>query len=229
MTKKADTDLLNKMIERLNSMNESMTNMQAEMNQINIKLTSVLKENEELKQEAVKREKIIKEMDKRMNLLEQRTRVNNIEICNFPQTPNEDLTEVVKAVGKTLKVNIKTEDIQVVHRVQRFNKETTKNIIVNFISRWKKMEIVNAAKSFTKSNKRNINSRDINQHVKESDIYIGDHLTPYNKKLLNKTKILAKEKGWRFVWVRDCTIHVRQNEGTRTYTMKDEEDLYIIQ
>lgn len=200
-----ESDLLNQMIEKLDSMNTKMTNMEEKMTNMQEKLNDVLEENTQLKKQSQTREREIREMDKRINFLEQRSRINNLEISNFPQTANEDLIEVVKTVGKTLQVEIKTEDIQVVHRVPRYNKQLTNNIVVNFCSRWKKMELVNAAKAFTKDKKRCIKSKDINKNLTDSDIYVSDHLTPYNKKLLNKTKIMAKEKGWRFVWYSSVT------------------------
>lgn len=61
-------------------------------------------------------------------------------------------------------------------------------------------------------------------------VFVNDHLSPLQKKLITKTKSIAKEKGYRFVWVNHAMIHVRKLDvdGSPVLVIKGEKDLNKI-
>uniref|UniRef100_A0A8D9A006 FP protein C-terminal domain-containing protein n=1 Tax=Cacopsylla melanoneura TaxID=428564 RepID=A0A8D9A006_9HEMI len=210
-------------------MKQDIKNILDKLTTMETKLNNVLEENERLKADAIKRDQEFAQLNRRVHFLEQRTRINNLEIMDFPTTINEDPVEIVKQVCSTLKVSIRNEDIQVAHRVPRFNKAATKNIVVNLCSRWKKMEIIRAAKKYRKENNNKIVAKDINKNLPSKEVFISEHLTPHFKQLLSKTKVAAKEKNWKYVWVRDCQIYAKKSDTDKNVvTVGDVLDLTNI-
>lgn len=111
--------------------------LSAKIDKIDSQLKRALEENKKMKEEMRIKDEAIASLNSRIDLLEQRSRINNIEIGSFPLTPGEDLVAVVKAIGNKVGVEITDGDIQAVHRVPRYN-SGTKNIVVQMCSRWKK-------------------------------------------------------------------------------------------
>lgn len=59
-------------------------------------------------------------------------------------------------------------------------------------------------------------------------IFVNDHLTVENKQLLNKAKLLAREKDFAYVWVKNCVIFTKKNVTSPTHVIKSEKDLKKI-
>lgn len=205
-------DYFNKVLTQLNLMEDQMKKMR--------------QENKQLREEGARRDKEVKELTKRVNLLEQRSRINNIEIANFPPTPKENLRDVVKSIAKAVGVEILDDDIQAVHRVQRYDQTARKNIVAQFCSRWKKNSILQACKSYRKQNESKISAKSVNPNLPDDQIYVSEHLTPGNKMLLGKTKKQAKAVQWKFIWTKDGVIHAKKDENdTNSTQITCEEDL----
>ncbi len=51
----------------------------------------------------------------------------NVEISNVPEHENENLMNIVTNMGKSVKVDIRKDDICFVHRVQKINKNTDRS------------------------------------------------------------------------------------------------------
>ncbi|KAI5706742.1 hypothetical protein M8J75_010907 [Diaphorina citri] len=130
--------------------------MMEKMGEIAAKLEGALEENKKLRKDAERRDKEINNLQMKVELLEQRTRINNLEIVNLPVTPNENPVEIVKSLAQCVGVEIRDEDIQAVHRVPRYDKKG-KNMVVQFCSRWKKNIILQACADFRKRNNNKIN------------------------------------------------------------------------
>uniref|UniRef100_A0A8D8VUZ7 FP protein C-terminal domain-containing protein n=1 Tax=Cacopsylla melanoneura TaxID=428564 RepID=A0A8D8VUZ7_9HEMI len=190
-------------------------------------LNGALEENKKLRQEADKRDQQIHGLQKTVDQLQQRTRINNLEIANFPMTQNENPVEVVKEIAKHVGVEIKEEDIQAAHRVDRFDKKE-KNIVVQFCSRWKKNILLQAWTNHRKTNRKTTANK-INNALPEREIYLSEHLTPKNKILLRKTKQRIREVGWKYTWTKEGTIYARKNEqDKRRIPITEEADLLQI-
>ncbi|XP_041980697.1 uncharacterized protein LOC121734270 [Aricia agestis] len=149
---------------------------------------------------------------------EQRSRLNNIEIKGLPMTSSENLFTIVTNIGKFIKCPISKEQINYVARIPSSNDKLPKPVIVALHNRYLKEDFVAAAK------KCNLSPGDLNLHG-TGRIFINDHLTLDNKLLLNKTKLLAKEKGYAFTWVKGCKIFLRKNPESRVILVRSELDL----
>lgn len=192
-------------------------------------LKAALDDNKKLKEDAIKRDETIATLNRRVDVLEQRSRINNIEISNFPVTQNENLVEVVKSMGRAVGVDIADLDIQAVHRVPRFNVNATKNIVVQFCSMWKKNSIIQACARFRKENNFKISAKAINSNLPDQVIFVSEHLSPKYKALLGKVKKQIKDAGWKYVWTRHGCIYVKKDETVNNRIMIScEEDLLKI-
>lgn len=61
--------------------------------------------------------------------------------------------------------------------------------------------------------------------LKNEQVFINENLTKYLRQLLWKTKQCAKEKEYKFVWVSNGKIFVREKEGTAVIRVENEHDL----
>ncbi|XP_050557468.1 uncharacterized protein LOC126911957 [Spodoptera frugiperda] len=154
---------------------------------------------------------------------EQRSRLNNLEIKGVPMTNSENLFEIVGKIGDLIGCNIPKEQINFIARVPTRNNDQNKNIICSVHNRYLKNNFVAAAKKLKSSitaSKLGLKS--------DSVIYVNDHLTFENKMLLNKTKKLARERGFLYTWVVGCKILTRKNATSPTHHIKTEQDLKKI-
>lgn len=160
--------------------------------------------------------------------LEQRSRMDNVEISGVPEKNNENINVIIENIGKYINCPIGLQDYCIAHRVQKINSKATtpRNIIVKFLSRQKKNEILAASKKVKKSTSAGYPGLKI-PNIGDS-VFINEHLTSTNKLLLKMAKAAAREKGYKFVWVRNCLVNVRKNETSPAKTIKCAEDLNKI-
>lgn len=149
---------------------------------------------------------------------DQRSRLNNIEIKGVPISNSENLFEVISKVGSHIKCSIPKEQINYIARVPIRNDKHNKTIVVAVHSRYIKDDFVAAAKKCT-TTPADLGMQGVNR------IFVNDHLTLVNKILLNKTKTLAKDRGFAFTWVKGCKIFVRKNPTSPVIAIKAELDL----
>jgi len=60
---------------------------------------------------------------------------------------------------------------------------------------------------------------------KNETIYIHDNLMQFNKNLFYKTKIFARDSGYKFVWFRDYKLFIKNTKLTKAIVVKNE--LYL--
>lgn len=190
------------------------------------KINQLIEDNEKLKKLLVEKDQTILKLDRRVLALEQRTRINNIEISNYPEISNENTREVVKKICAAIELEIADADIQATHRVPKFNPADTKNIVVNFSSRWVKNKVLMAIKKFKKDKNRQIKASDVSNNLPHENIYVSEHLCPAMKQLLKKTKAYAKNNQYQFVWVKEGVIHMKKNAvATKAIVVGSEQDI----
>jgi len=156
--------------------------------------------------------------------LQQRTRVQNIEIAGFPETPRENLFQVLNDIAETINVDFHPNDVNVVHRTKTHRKGVPRPIVVNFYARGAKKEWISKAKE-----RGTLNAKEIHRNLPDSRIFIGEHLCPANKKLLSKARqaasVMAPEERWQYVWPYDGKIYARKATGQPSYQIRGDMDI----
>lgn len=107
-----------------------------------------------------------------------------------------------------ISLEYRQSDIQAMHRLPTRREVGPKPIVVQFSNRQTRDLFINKAK------KTRVKSTDFDRNVPLTNVYINEHLTPFNKNLLYNTKKL-REHGWKYVWTREGKIFARMNEGGR--------------
>ncbi|KAF9406251.1 hypothetical protein HW555_013310 [Spodoptera exigua] len=162
--------------------------------------------------------KSISDITKRMNILEQHARSNNVEIQCIPEHPSENLINTVLQLGKVIKCDIKDTDIQLTTRIAKkdANNKRPKSVLVKFTSPRVRDTFLAASLQFNKNNpKSKLNSSHLGiANDKPVPIYVVEHLSPENKALHAATRVRAKELGYRFVWVRNGRIFIKKDENS---------------
>ncbi|KAJ2944994.1 hypothetical protein O0L34_g1891 [Tuta absoluta] len=158
---------------------------------------------------------------------EQWSRLQNVEIVGVPEMKDESLISIASKLAEYAGLQLQPDEIEFAHRVQAkrqvkgrpraiivcFRKRTTKD---NYLSALKKMRDLNSTNS-------------IGMEGEPSAIFVNEHLTTRNKTLLNKCKTIAKkEKGYQFVWIKNCRIYTRKTQGSPFILITKESDLNKI-
>lgn len=177
---------------------------------------------EQLKHRNAELTTAVSQLEDEVHSLQQQSRLENIEIVGIPATNGEDLYNVLNSVAQAIGIDFKPYDISATHRVP--NSRKTTSIVVKFVSRKVKMDWITAAKK-----KRSLKISDITPNLKEGDVFINDHLSPYYKVLLGLAKSLKKDNKLAYVWVREGKILIRESATSpvKRIFKKDNLDKYM--
>ncbi|KAH9380010.1 hypothetical protein HPB48_006172 [Haemaphysalis longicornis] len=115
-----------------------------------------------------------KRLTRRVDELEQYTRLNNLEIKGI--SSDEDPVDVVKKIGDVLKEPVSSHDIDTCHRIPT-RKPGETNIVVRFVRRDKRHALL------AKARKQKLTTKQLGLSQANA-VYVNEHLTQANKQLL---------------------------------------------
>ncbi|KAL4704165.1 hypothetical protein ACJJTC_007148 [Scirpophaga incertulas] len=211
--------------ENLQSLESSLSGIRLEVTEHTSKISNFENRIQALEQQSTAaanhpllQEKIT-ELSNELFAKNQIARLNNVEIKGCPMKKNENLFEIMSKIGNIIGQHIEKSDINFITRVRSATQP--KSIIVGFLVRYKKEDFVAAARS----RKPGLMANELGFIGEESRIYINDHLTKESKQLLSKTKKIAAELNYNYVWVQNCKILVRKSDNSPIITIKNDSDL----
>lgn len=211
--------------EELNSLKDSQEMLHHLFNSLSGKMDNL--ESRVLKVEKIAQDVPILQADvakmyQELETRDQWARANNIEIRGIPQKNNENLFEIAKSIGQICKYPIKKEEINYIARIPTRLPNREKSIIISFHNRYTKEELIALSR---KSSELNLSNLGFNTSKK---FYLNDHLTQGNKILLSKAKTLAKEKNFKYIWVKHSKIMGRKSDTSPIFFIRNEKDLLKI-
>ncbi|CAG9793567.1 unnamed protein product [Diatraea saccharalis] len=204
--------------ESMNFMNDKYEEIKSDISTKFMAIHELQKENEQLKI-------AFKDMNLRLDVMEQQSRSSNVEIQCLPEHKGENLVSTVMNIGKVISCSIAESNIHRVTRIAKLNASSNrpKSIIVQFNSPRIRDSFLAASIKFNKNKKPEdrLNSSLIGIGGKRENVYIVDHLSPKNKSLHAAARLKAKELSYRYVWVRKGRIYMRKTEDSDYIYIKD--------
>lgn len=217
--------------EEIKDIKESMSFINDQFEEIRKQQEASNKTIKELKAENEIMKSSIGDLNARINYLEQQSRSCNLELQCVPENKQEDLYKIVMQLGKTVNCELKTADILHCTRTAKLNRSSTRHrsIIVQLASPMTRDKLLASAIKFNKTNSQDrLNSCHLGISGPKTQVYIVEHLSPSNKALHAATRIKAKEKGYKYVWIRSGRVFVRKNETAEYIIIKNTESLNKI-
>lgn len=167
---------------------------------------------------------IIESLERKIDTLEQQARQCNIEIANMPEKRGENLIGILESIGSAVNMSIASRDIISIHRVPHAHAQNNrpKNIIVKFTSRILRDNLLKAYRL-----SKGLTTDRVGLSGTPCRFYMNEHLTLRNKELFRKCREAAKASKFKFVWVRNATVLVRESEESTAFSIRTEDDIPI--
>lgn len=186
------------------------------------KLHEVVKLANQVKMENDILKKEVNSLQYRLDNVEQNLRLNNVEITDIPEKKNENLIEIIRKVGEFVGVVVEPSAISSVSRVPTKLVNKPKNIVATFISKAKRDEMLSAVKVKLNQLERKDGFR---LDGLSNKFYVNEHLTIRSKIVFRAARVMAREKGFKFVWTQNGNVLLRKNDTSRILHIQSEADL----
>jgi len=155
---------------------------------------------------------------KYVNFLEQKRLWNHVDILGVPAC-NDNCVSIIEQIGAYLGVELSV--VKASYIPSKIKNKQSK-IVVELESYEQKETFMETVKT------NNLNAKHLNENWSDMRIFVNHSLTTYNRHLYYKARMFAKDKGFRFVWFRDCKLYVKRDETSNAYLIEDEMDLLTI-
>lgn len=205
-------------------MNEKFEDIKKEQQSSKESIKKLESENTELKV-------TVEELHTRINNLEQQARSNNLEVQCVPENKNENVYNVITQLSRVVNCELNEKDILHCTRVAKTNVSSSRprSIIVQLTSPRVRDQLLAATIKYNKSNPQDkLNCSHLGYAGSKSPVFVTEHLSPTNRALHAATRIKAKEKRYKYVWVRNGRIFVRKEDGSETILIKNNTGLNKI-
>lgn len=147
----------------------------------------------------------------RVMAIEQRERLDNLEISGLPTSPNETVKDICMKIAHIIDMKLDVNDILACHRVPTRVEGKPPNIIVHLRDRALRANFIRTYKLFTKKNHKLL-ANAIHPTLGNQPIYVNEHLCPAMKLLRAEVKRKALAKDFNFVWIDEGQIKVRKDK-----------------
>lgn len=151
-----------------------------------------------------------------LNTREQHELNNNIVIQGVPRKENEKVEEIVEKIAKTLNV---INNADKMYRLGSGSGNTAAPIKVIFKNADDKKKWMLAKKS------KEVTTAVFGLNNNPTPIYINHDLTKQNLILFKAAKQFKKDNNYKYVWINNGKILLRQTDTSKTILIEDESDL----
>lgn len=234
---KSDSEILRMICKKLDDMEETKNEVKSIVTSLNF----LYKKHEEVEKENKTLKISVKEMEKRITILEEKKaeqekfiedlkqgtnekdqyeRNRNLEINQLDWLPEEKIPDVVERLAHAFGVTFfKHEMVDAAHRLPNKNKSKPSTLLLQFKHR-------DCRDAWLQAKKKIVTNNNIYNNGNGNRIYLNENMTPYYRDLFWKVRKHAKEKGFKFVWFLRGKIMVKKNESDRdVFIVRKESDL----
>lgn len=207
-------------------LSEEVTTVSKQQKQIMVLLEKV----KALKLKSEEKDKKIAFLENRVSELEQFTRMNDIIVSGLETKPrsyaravsrmennepnekdeqsaDDQVTTFLQSKG----IKVDTGNIEACHPLPRKRKEDKPAIIIRFVNRKQKMELLRQG-----------------WKLKGTEVYLNEHLTKKNADIAKKARFLRKQRKIQSTWTSNCKVFIKLNgtpEEARVLVIRNVEEL----
>lgn len=170
----------------------------------------------------------IARLNARLNGIEKISRSCNIEIQAVPEQKNENVLGLLKKLCDVIKLPLDDGKISACRRVAKHNATSSRprNIVVTFASPRIRDMVLSASHRYVKAHPgRGLTSIDLEIPGETRKIFVTEHLSPEQKSLHAASRQTAKERGYKYVWIKYGQIYMRKDESAGAVLIKDMDSL----
>lgn len=162
----------------------------------------------------------VKVHENRLDEIDNYSRINNVVVYGIPMTENEAPLEVTEKIGSVLGVPLPRVQVDIAHRLRSRNTNMPPPFIIKLLNRWKKEELMTAAKAIKPTAASFGGSNEVR-------IFVNEQLSPKNQLLFHHAKKLKKEY---FVWGKNGVLWCRKRtEGAQPIRITDMDDIDYLE
>lgn len=201
----------------INYISDEQTSLRA---QIDLKNETI----RNLEEDTVRLQSDITKLNGRLSSLEKISRSNNIELHAVPESRNENVVAIFRKLCETINVNIDDASLIACRRVAKMDatSKRPRNILISLSSPRLRDTILSQVTRYNKAHsKEPLSSIHLGIAGETRRVYVAEHLSPECKFLYAQARRVAKEKSYKYVWVRYGRIYVRQNDESGYVYIKD--------
>lgn len=226
--------LMTKQLDAIKASNDeilrSVSFLNDKYDELLIKINSHADDSMKLKKENEELKVMVSDLSQRLSLMEQYSRECNIEISCLPEFNNENLTTTVMQIGRVVSSSLQETDISACKRVAKLNPSNNRprSVIVKLNKSIQRDEFLAAVTKFNKTNPNDkLNTKHLGIASQKQAVYVTEHLSPQAKSLHAAVRLAARNKGYRFTWVRNGRIFVRKDEqpNSKSILIKNDADI----
>ncbi|CAG9138057.1 unnamed protein product [Plutella xylostella] len=200
----------------------------AEQKDLKTEIESSKKDIKELEAKNFKLQSLVTSFERRVESAEKMSRSLNLEIQAVPERKGENVVTHVKNLCKKVNVPMTDSEIHACRRVAKMDQSSSRprNILVTLSSMRHRDNIISAVKRYNKANSTNkLNSSDLEITGEACPIFVTEHLSPAVKEIHAAARKIAKEKSYKFVWVKFNRVFMRKDDKSPYLRIKSLECL----
>lgn len=215
----------------ITSLKSDISNVKESMDFINCQYEEIMKETQNTSLQCKRLTKEVETLqatnlvlNQRITQMEQHSRACNIEIQCLPEHRSENLANVTMQLATVVSCAIKEDDIHHCTRTAKLDVTSSRprSVVVQMKSPIIRDRLLASVINFNKTHREDkLNSSHLGIGGEKVPIYVAEHLSPHNRELHKAARIAAKEKKYKFVWIRSGRVFVRKDETTQAILLKD--------
>lgn len=208
-----------------NQIQKTNTDIEASMEFVSQSYDEMKSRLAQLEREKCENTERIELLEKQIQDLNLKSRSATVELRNIPNKRDEkieDLLSVLSRVGKVVNRTVDKADLRDIYRLPG-KEDSVRPLVVEFISVTKRTEFLTAARLYNKNlpKEEKLNSVTLGLPGDKKPIYVDEHLTPAQKKLLYDTRQWAQLHSYKS-WHSNGKVFVKMNPEGKPIHIKSE-------
>lgn len=164
----------------------------------------------------------------RLASIEKMTRSQNLEIQAVPEGRGDNPIAMFQNLCKKINIEISDDKILACRRVAKLNPSShrPRNILVSLVNPRLRDQVLSACHRYNKVHKNELlDTTHLGLAVEKQRIYVSEHLSPDCKALHAAARKAARERGYKYVWVRYGRIYIRKEDSAACIHVKNMDSL----